>query len=122
MFQPSPNQPRRRFWSIMAVGVPWVLGVTVLVAVERVQSDGWLTRSLLDLWSDTASNFSGQGLAMEESPEAPNAPRYFAFNPDGPPSPQPFAWHSEHGLKVETYPTSPASAAPNPASSRAVLA
>ena len=43
-----------RLRPILALGVPWVLGVGVLAAVQTAQSGSWLTRGLLDLWSESA--------------------------------------------------------------------
>jgi hypothetical protein len=58
MSEQYQNSPRRRFWPLLAVGVPWVLGVGLVVAAQHVQSGNWLVQSLLALTSSSGESES----------------------------------------------------------------
>ncbi len=103
MYQAHPKSNRRRLWSCVALGVPWMLGVGVLVAAERAQNGGWLTRSLLNAWSSSTSLIATA--QPEVRPATPafghhNPPRIWTFEIAGAARPQPatrapaaeFAW------------------------------
>lgn len=82
---------RRSRWSIVTVGVPWMLGVGLLVAAERAGSDGWLTRGLLNLWSSAPLNdcLSSPTLADAGQDVWHRAPRPLPASSSGGPGPRP---------------------------------
>ena len=49
MFKQRSYKFPRRFWHFLALGVPWVLGVGILVAAQHAQGGAWLMRGLIDL-------------------------------------------------------------------------
>jgi hypothetical protein len=49
MFKQRSYKFPRRFWHFLALGVPWILGVGILVAAQHAQGGAWLMRGLIDL-------------------------------------------------------------------------
>jgi hypothetical protein len=78
MSEQYQNSSRRRLWPLLAVGVPWVLGVGLVVAAQHVQSGNWLVHSLLAL---TSSSGEPEARAPERAWEQDAFTHNFRFEP-----------------------------------------